>query len=155
MYFILKLPMVISAFLCIIHSVVSFLYYTASVGCPPGLKGINMHELSIVTYVIRQVEELAQEHQLSKVSSVTLEFGEVSGIVPEYLVDCWNWYAKKTPLIEGAQLLTETIPAVTWCDSCKKTYPTLKYGKTCPYCGSAETWLQQGSEMNIKQIEAM
>lgn len=119
------------------------------------LKGYNMHELSIVTYVIRQVEDLAREHQLSKVNSVTLEFGEVSGIVPEYLVDCWNWYAKKTPLIEGAQLLTETIPAVTWCDGCKKTYPTLKYGKTCPYCGSGATWLQQGSEMNIKQIEAM
>ena len=42
-----------------------------------------MHELSIVTYVIRQVEDLAREHQLSKVNSVTLEFGEVSGIVPE------------------------------------------------------------------------
>ena len=42
---------------------------------------------------------------------------------------------------------------MTWCDSCKKTYPTVKYGKTCPYCGSGETWLQQGREMNIKQIE--
>ena len=85
-----------------------------------------MHELSIVTYVIKQVEELAKENELTKVNSVTLEFGEVSGIVPEYLVDCWNWYAKKTPLIEGAQLITETIPAITWCDSCRKTYPTPK-----------------------------
>ena len=114
-----------------------------------------MHELSIVTYVIRQVEELAKENELTKVNSVTLEFGEVSGIVTEYLVDCWNWYAKQTPLIEGAQLITETIPAVTWCDDCKKTYPTVKFGKTCPYCGSGNTWLHQGSEMNIKQIEAM
>lgn len=114
-----------------------------------------MHELSIVTYVIKQVEELAKENELTKVNSVTLEFGEVSGIVPEYLVDCWNWYAKKTPLIEGAQLITETIPAITLCDSCRKTYPTLEYGKICPYCGSGNTWLQQGSEMIIKQIEAM
>lgn len=114
-----------------------------------------MHELSIVTYVIKQVEELAKENELTKVNSVTLEFGEVSGIVPEYLVDCWNWYAKKTPLIEGAQLITETIPAITWCDSCRKIYPTLEYGKICPYCGSGNTWLQQGSEMIIKQIEAM
>ena len=63
-----------------------------------------MHELSIVTYVIKQVEELAKENQLTKVSTVTLEFGEVSGIVPEYLIDCWNWYATKTPLIEGSEL---------------------------------------------------
>lgn len=113
-----------------------------------------MHELSIVTYVIKQVEEIAQQNDISLINSVTLEFGEVSGIVPDYLVDCWNWYAGKTPLIKGSKLLCETIPALTWCGNCKKTYPTVKHGKTCPYCGSGETWLQQGSEMNIKQIEA-
>lgn len=113
-----------------------------------------MHELSIVTYVMKQVEQIAAENQITKINSVTLEFGEVSGIVTDYLVDCWNWYAKKTPLIEGAKLLCETIPAVTWCDGCKKTYPTVQYGKTCPYCGSGETWLQQGNEMNLKEIEA-
>ena len=95
-----------------------------------------MHELSIVTYVIEQVEEIAKENQLTDIESVTLEFGEVSGIEPEYLVDCWNWYAKKTPLIEHTKFLYETIPAVTWCNACKSTYPTLQYGKTCPHCGS-------------------
>ena len=113
-----------------------------------------MHELSIVTYVIEQVEEIAKENQLTDIESVTLEFGEVSGYEPEYLVDWWNWYAKKTPLIEHTKFLYETIPAVTWCNACKSTYPTLQYGKTCPHCGSGETWLQQGNEMNIKQIVA-
>ena len=113
-----------------------------------------MHELGIVTYVIDQVDAIMKQNDLTELESVTLEFGEVSGIEPEYLVDCWNWYAKKTPLIEHAQFLYETIPAITWCKACKKTYPTLKYGKTCPYCGSGETWLQQGNEMNIKQIVA-
>lgn len=48
-----------------------------------------MHELSIVTYVIEQVEKIAKENELTDIQSVTLEFGEVSGIVPEYLSDCW------------------------------------------------------------------
>lgn len=113
-----------------------------------------MHELSIVTYVIKQVEEIAKENNLTNIESVTLEFGEVSGIIPEYLSDCWDWYAKKTPLIEHTKFKYETIPAITWCDNCKSTYPTLEYGKTCPYCGSGETWLQQGQEMNIKEIVA-
>ena len=116
--------------------------------------GSDMHELGLVNYVVKQVSEIAEENQVSRVCSVTLEFGEVSGIVPEYLVDCWNWYAKKTPIINGAQLICETIPAVTWCNSCKRVYPTVQHGKTCPHCGSGETWLQQGNEMNIKQIEA-
>jgi hydrogenase nickel incorporation protein HypA/HybF len=50
-----------------------------------------MHELSIVTYVIDQVKEIAEQNDLKDVESVTLEFGGVSGIVPEYLVDCWAW----------------------------------------------------------------
>ena len=113
-----------------------------------------MHELSIVTYVIEQVEQIAKENNLTDIDSVTLEFGEVSGIEPEYLVDCWNWYAKKTPLIEKTKFLYEPIPAVPWCNACKSTYPPIQYGKTCPHCGSGETWLQQGNEMNIKQIVA-
>ena len=31
-----------------------------------------MHELSIVTYVVRQVEEIAAKNQLTRVESVTL-----------------------------------------------------------------------------------
>ncbi len=113
-----------------------------------------MHELSIVTYVIEQVDKIAKENSLTDIQSVTLEFGEVSGIVPEYLADYWNWYAKKTPLIEHAEFKYELLPAITWCDDCKSTYSTLKYGKTCPHCGSGNTWLQQGQEMNIKEIVA-
>ncbi len=112
-----------------------------------------MHELSIVTYVIKQVDAIARQNELTQISSVTLEFGEVSGIVPSYLVDSWNWYAKKTLFFVCLFIFCLIIPAVTWGDACKKTYPTVKYGKTCPYCGSGETWLQQGREMNIKQIE--
>lgn len=98
-----------------------------------------MHELSIVTYVVKQVQEIAKENNLTEIESVTLEFGEVSGIVPEYLEDCWNWYTKKEPIIQGTKFLYEIIPAVTWCDDCKSTYPTIQYGKTCPHCGSGNT----------------
>ena len=112
-----------------------------------------MHELGLVNYVVRQVTQIAEENQVQKIHSVTLEFGEVSGIVPSYLYSYWDWYTKKFPLFDGAKLVCETIPAVTWCDNCKQTYPTVQYGKTCPHCGSGNTWLQQGNEMNIKQIE--
>ena len=112
-----------------------------------------MHELGLVNYVVKQVTEIAEENNVKRIASVTLEFGEVSGIVTSYLNDYWNWYTKKFPLFDGAKLICEEIPAVTWCDDCKKTYPTVIYGKTCPHCGSGNTWLLKGNEMNIKQIE--
>ena len=112
-----------------------------------------MHELGLVNYVVKQVSRIAEENHVAKIHSVTLEFGEVSGIVTSYLYDYWNWYTKKYPVFEGSELKCEEIPAVTWCDNCKITYSTITYGKTCPHCGSGNTWLLRGNEMRIKQVE--
>ena len=40
-----------------------------------------------------------------------------------------------------------------YCEDCRKTYPTVEHGKICPHCGSEHTYLLQGSEFNIKEIE--
>ena len=113
-----------------------------------------MHELGIVFHIIKSVEEIGEQNGLSKVSSVTLEIGEVSGIVPEYLPDCWNWAAAKSELLRGSELRIEQIDAVTFCENCGKTYPTVQYAKICPHCGSDKTYLLAGNEVNIKEIEA-
>ena len=112
-----------------------------------------MHELGLVNYVVKEVSKIAEDNNVSKIRSVTLEFGEVSGIVTSYLYNYWDWYTKKFPIFEGSELKCEEIPAVTWCDDCKITYSTIKYGKICPHCGSGKTWLLRGNEMRIKEIE--
>jgi len=113
-----------------------------------------MHELGIVFHIIKSVEEIGAQNELKKVASVTLEIGEVSGIVPEYLTDCWKWAVKKSELLDGSELRVEQIDAVTYCEGCGKTYPTVQYAKICPHCGSDKTYLVTGSEVNIKEIEA-
>lgn len=114
-----------------------------------------MHELGIVTYVAKTVNRFAAEHDVKKVCSVTLEIGEVSGIVPEYLVDCWNYFRRREPLLKEAELLHESLPAVTYCQQCHQEYPTVAHGRTCPHCGSGDTYLLRGSECNIKEITAL
>lgn len=111
-----------------------------------------MHELGIVTYVANAVDKIAKEQNVEKVASVTLEIGEVSGIVPEYLVDCWNYFKKKHPALTESELKYEILPAVTFCESCKKEYATVQFGKTCPHCGSGETYLLFGQECSIKEL---
>lgn len=112
-----------------------------------------MHELGIVKHVIQTLEQVAQAHQLTTISSVTLEIGEVSGVLGDYLTDCWKWAVSKTDLLQGAALRIEALPAVTLCRACGAEYETVRYGKTCPHCGSEETHLLRGTELNIKEIE--
>jgi hydrogenase nickel incorporation protein HypA/HybF len=113
-----------------------------------------MHELGIVFHIIETVEDVGKENHLSTVSEVTLEVGEVSGILDNYLQNCWRWAADRSELLSGSKLVIESIPAVTFCEHCGQTYGTLAHGKTCPHCGSGETYLLAGNECNIKQIEA-
>ena len=97
-----------------------------------------MHELSVVFYIIDEVKEVAATNDVSEISKVTLQLGEVSTVIPSYLKDCWKWASAKHRLLETAEL---------------EIYSTLQFGKTCPNCGSGRTWLKQGQEFLIKEIE--
>ena len=44
-----------------------------------------MHELGVVFYVVKDVKKVAEENHVEKVSAVTLEIVEVSGIRHDYL----------------------------------------------------------------------
>ena len=112
-----------------------------------------MHELGIVFYIIRDVKEVAEQNGVSHVSKVVMNIGEVSTVVPEYLTDCWRWAADKEELLKGCELEVIVTDAVTVDNACGKEYPTVEHGKNCPFCGSADTVLLRGNEVEIKEIE--
>ena len=113
-----------------------------------------MHELGIIVQINKTLQNVAKENNVKKIGSVTLEIGEVSGIIPSYFEECWRFYRKKDPLLYEAELRMETILGITYCEDCQRTYETVKHGRTCPYCQSENTYLVQGNECNFKEIEA-
>lgn len=112
-----------------------------------------MHELGVTFHVMDHLEKVAKENKASKICKVTLELGEVSTVIESYLQSCWKWACAKRPLFEDCELVVETLPAITFCEGCEKTYSTVTHGKICPHCGSGETYLLQGNEFNMKEIE--
>ena len=104
-----------------------------------------MHELGIVYHVIKQVEEVAKNNEVEKVGKITLEVGQVSGVVPEYFKDCFEWYKKKTTYLKECELEIVIIEGITYCQNCKKTVKNeleenetykLLHPVVCPYCNS-------------------
>ena len=112
-----------------------------------------MHELGIVFHMIDLLEEVGRENRLISISRVTLRLGEVTGVIPHYLSDCWRWAADRTDLLTGAQLEVVPVKAVTVCNACGRTSPTLEYGKTCPHCSSPDTELLHGLEIEVESVE--
>ncbi len=112
-----------------------------------------MHELGVVFHVIDSLKKVAADNGVEQIGKVTLQLGEVSTVIPSYLADCWKWASARELLVNGAELVIEPIKAISWCDDCKKQYGTIEHGRSCPYCGGGNTWLLQGNEFMIKEIE--
>ena len=68
-----------------------------------------MHELGTIYYVIDTVEKLMVENDLKEVGSITLEVGEVSGIIPMYLQEFWEYARQKTEHFQNTELKIEEL----------------------------------------------
>lgn len=47
-----------------------------------------MHELGVTFAIFDQLEQVVKDRNISQINKVTLQLGEVSTVIPEYLTDC-------------------------------------------------------------------
>ena len=113
-----------------------------------------MHELGIVFHMVDLLERVGEENELTHIERVVLELGEVSGVLHDQLLDCWKWASAKSELLAGAVLDIRVAEAVTVCNACGRTYGTVAHGRICPHCGSPDTVLLRGNQMEVVEVEA-
>ena len=113
-----------------------------------------MHELGVVFYAIDAVEDaIADRDDVGHVNKVTIKLGEVSGVVPHLLQDCWNWAVSKRENMRGCELEIQNIGAFSHCENCNSNYKTIEHGRVCPFCGSDKTSLICGNEFIIESVQ--
>ncbi len=112
-----------------------------------------MHELGIMYHIVERVTKVMAENNVSEVSKIVLEVGEVSGVVPEYLHKCYPAAIDDTKL-ENTVLELDIIQAKSLCNNCKRTFATVENKNICPHCQSSDNVLLQGKEFSIREIEA-
>ncbi len=113
-----------------------------------------MHELGILYHVVKTLADIKEKEQLTVIESITLEVGELSGVVPVYLEECWPAATYKTEYAD-VKLIIEEVEGVVNCVACHKNYNLMKAQAKCPYCGEEHSKLVCGDEFNIKEISAM
>lgn len=111
-----------------------------------------MHELGIVLEIFDLVSEIMEEQELKKVSSVTIEVGELSGILPDFFKECWS-AARLGSKFENTELIIDFVPARARC-ICGCEYEMQKNSRICPDCHKTEYEIIGGREFTVKQIEA-
>ena len=108
-----------------------------------------MHELSITQSVVEICEKNAGGR---RVLAVTLELGELSGIVPDAVEFCFEACTKGT-LLEGARLIIARVSPKGLCRECGSEFPVSAYYDSCPTCGGYTVELMRGEEMRVKELE--
>lgn len=107
-----------------------------------------MHELSLISNVVRLVESDAVQRGIARVSAVELEVGELSGALPHALKEAFPIATRGTAL-EGAKLSVKEIAVVVTCKKCGRAFGPTTEGWACPACGSYEAALSQGTELRV------
>ena len=112
-----------------------------------------MHELSVVFEIVKAVEKIADENQLSEVDTIVLQIGELSSMIPKYIEDCFPAAIDGTRF-EKTKLKIEILTATALCKNCKKVFKIVENQGKCQHCQSEEWELLSGKEFIIKEIIA-
>ena len=107
-----------------------------------------MHELSITCSIVELVANTAKGR---KVHRVTVEIGQLSGVMPE-LDRALVPGGRQGTEVENASLDIREIAAIARCEACGAQFPTPSMLSPCP-CGSFRFTRLKGEELNVKSIE--
>ena len=110
-----------------------------------------MHELGLISAMVKSIEVIVQEQGLHEVKKIVLEVGELSGVVPRYMEACYPAAVYKT-FMENTVLELETIPGIVRCRRCGREFNAAAWDFSCPDCHSLDMEILSGNEVLIKEI---
>ncbi|MCX6165012.1 MAG: hydrogenase maturation nickel metallochaperone HypA [Ignavibacteriae bacterium] len=111
-----------------------------------------MHELSVAQNIIEIVKENVPEKDLGDVKTIFLEVGEFSGIVSDSLQYCFDVIKTDTPL-GNSKMEIKKIPFLLYCNKCKSKTTNNMGIRFCECCGSCNTKIMSGMDMQITKVE--
>jgi hydrogenase nickel incorporation protein HypA/HybF len=110
-----------------------------------------MHEVSIMENTLESAIAEAQRHGATKIRSLTLDIGELSGVIPEALEFAFDVLIRGT-MAENARLEINKIPVVCYCPHCDRNFQPNNYIYECPQCQKISNIIIRGRELKLASL---
>ncbi|MCT4545289.1 MAG: hydrogenase maturation nickel metallochaperone HypA [Vallitalea sp.] len=110
-----------------------------------------MHEITVLVGLIEMVEKAAISNNINEIDTVVIQIGEMSSIVPKYMMDYFP-NAAEGSILENSKLKIEKIPANGLCHHCNKVFRIVKNKGKCPCCKADDWEMLSGMEFILKEI---
>lgn len=110
-----------------------------------------MHELSVVTSIVKIAEQEVHKIKGKKVLELYLEIGKLSGVEISSFHFVWPQCISGSVLHDSLLYVEEPIGRAK-CAECEMEFPIEKSFDSCPKCNSPFKEILSGKELKIKKI---
>ena len=111
-----------------------------------------MHEMSYITRLCRLAEQTAAQAGAISVDTVSIQVGEMTGLIPEFLQRYYPAACRGT-ILEGSKLEIEYLQVEARCPKCGNIFhPSRENQYLCPHCKGSAGNIIHGREFLIKNI---
>lgn len=111
-----------------------------------------MHEISVLYKMAELAETVAAKNNVRKITSITVEVGELSGILPVFLEKYYPVVIGNREMLRESNLLIRMVPGEALCDECQTLYNVMKNEGKCPKCQSQGKTILGGRDFVVKNI---
>ena len=111
-----------------------------------------MHEMSLIQSLLEQLEVIAKQNKLTRITKVVLQLGDFRQCVPEILEFAFTTLTEGTKA-EGAKLVLEHLPIKMECLSCGEIFTVERHVYFCPQCQETQLKLLSGKEFILSSID--
>lgn len=111
-----------------------------------------MHEMGIMSAMLNTLDGILKEEEVNSVNRIVMQIGEISGVIPHYIEECYQAVAYGTKY-ENTKLEIEVIPGIVRCEDCKEEFNGMRYDLHCPSCKGEHLTALTGRELMIKEVE--
>lgn len=111
-----------------------------------------MHELSLCSGLLHQVQRVAAAHGAQRVAAITLRIGPLSGVEPTLLQQAFA-QARAGTVAASARLAIEAAPVRVHCLECGHDSDAAPNRLLCDACGGWRTRLLSGAEILLVSVE--
>ena len=112
-----------------------------------------MHELGICDAMLKMVRGIMKDEEIETVNRITVEVGSLSGVMPNYLADCWV-AVTDGPELEDAEFVVETLDGTARCMDCGAEFVADLNDLSCPECRGQKLMPLTGRDLSLKEILA-
>ncbi|MGC4033884.1 MAG: hydrogenase maturation nickel metallochaperone HypA [Tepidisphaeraceae bacterium] len=113
-----------------------------------------MHEISIAQSLIDVVVEQLIESGASRVKTVTVEVGDLSGVVPAALQSAFASAIRSEEGLAGAKLVIRPVAVTIHCPHCQADQLAVSVQSlVCRVCGTPSNVVTAGRELDVISIE--